>query len=345
MVESETNEKWVLIVDDEESILSVLKNSLKKLGSAYQVVTANSGEAALDQLKQRSFDLVVTDYRMGNMNGLELLEAIQGVQPGTRVILMTAYGSSEIEAQARHLQAYRYLTKPLEIKTFRGIIQEALGEMAISRPGILILSDERYRQVNTLLSNLQGDVGARCIFLTDADGRLIAQTGDMANLPFEQMASLVGGGVASLIEVGRIMDGDEDTVNLCYREGRDQNLYVVNIGNQLLMIIICDRGLYSSKLGSVWYYAQHSALELRQKLGEDEHASPYPVLGEEVTQELEVQFDQLFAEKTAPIDQDQAATPATQESTTVPTEQELLSFEQALERGILPDEFTNSSQS
>jgi CheY-like chemotaxis protein len=343
MVERDSDEKWILIVDDEESILSVLKNSLKKLGSTYQVSTANSGEAALDQLEQRRFDLVVTDYRMGNMNGLELLEAIQGVQPGTRVILMTAYGSSEIEAQARHLQAYRYLTKPLEIKTFRGIVQEALGELAISRPGILILSDERYRQVIALLSKLLGDVGARCIFLTDPDGHLIAQSGDMTNLPFEQMACLVGGGVASLTEVGRIMDGDEDTVNLCYREGKDQNLYVVNIGNQLLMIIICDRGSYSSKLGSVWYYAQQTALELRKKLGEDEHASPFPILGEEVTQELETQFDQLFAEKNASIDQLQSVAPSLQESTTDPTEIELLSFEQAVERGILPDEFTNSS--
>ena len=331
---TESGEKWVLIVDDEESILSVLKNSLKKFGPAYQIATANSAAAALEQLAQRTFDLVVTDYRMNDMNGLELLEAIHSAQPETRVILMTAYGSSSLEAEARRLQAYRYLAKPLEINTFREIVQEALGDLAISRPGILILSDERYRQVNQLLEQLQADVGARCIFLTDGEGRFIARTGNVDDLPLEQIACLVGGGVASLLEVGRLIDETDDTVNLCYREGKAINLYVVNIGHQFLLIILCDAGPYTSRLGSVWYFAQHTALALRQKLGEAENASPYQIFDDDMDQQFDNQLDQLFGPETP-----SSAAAAPQPPTAGLQSEALLSFDQALADGLLPDEF------
>ncbi|MBN1666772.1 MAG: response regulator [Anaerolineales bacterium] len=345
--------KWILIVDDEESILAVLKNSLKKFGDAYQVVTANCGSAALEALSQHTFDLVVTDYRMEDMNGMELMEAVHSIQPGARVILITAYGNTNLETEARRKQAYHYLTKPLEINTFREIVQEALGNIAISRPGILILSDERYRQVNTQIERLMADVGAHCIFLTDGEGRFIARSGDVENLPLEQIACLVGGGVASLIEVGRIMDKADDTINLCYREGKAQNLYVVNIGCQWLLIIICDRGPYSSKLGSVWYFAHQAALELRQKLGEAEYASPSQILCEDMNQEFDMKLDQLFTEDSQPgevsITSTHHASPASVPiehdlNTADHTPEVLLTYEQAVMQGILPDEFTNHQE-
>ena len=77
-------DKWILIVDDDDSILSILKNSLIKLGHEYQVVTASDGYQALDQLKQFHFDLVVTDYKMAGMNGLELLDKIHQAQTEVR---------------------------------------------------------------------------------------------------------------------------------------------------------------------------------------------------------------------------------------------------------------------
>jgi two-component system, response regulator, stage 0 sporulation protein F len=287
-------EKWVLIVDDEEAILSVLQKSLKKLGDDYQVVTATDGLAALEQLKNRRFDLVVTDYKMAGMNGLELLQAIRTLQPEVRIILMTAYGNDKLEAETRRHQAYQYLTKPLELDTFRQIVRGAFEDVAISRPGILILSDERYLKINEALTQLQVDVGARCIFLTNPEGHFLAKIGDMRRLPLEQIACLVGGSVATLLEAGRIIDGEDDTINLTYREGKRDNLYVVNIGIQLLLIIVSERGTYSSKLGTVWYYAQKTALALRRQLGEAEYASPSQVLMEDLEQATGGALDELF---------------------------------------------------
>src|SRR4030042_1732702 len=152
---------WVLIVDDEDGVLSVLKNSLRKLGEQFRVSTAAGGEAALDMLIQRKYDLVVTDYKMAGMNGLELLEKVRAVHPETRVILMTAYGSAAVETEASRLQAYKYLAKPLEIEAFRQIVREAAGSAAADSSGILVLSDTDYRAVDRVLCRLQGDVAAR----------------------------------------------------------------------------------------------------------------------------------------------------------------------------------------
>ena len=288
------NEKWILIVDDEDAILSVLQKSLGKIGEDYHVVTAPDGFAALEQLKKHSFDLVVTDYKMAGMNGMELLGKIREEQPATRVILMTAYGSVSVEAEAQRLDVYKYLVKPLEIDMFRQIVKEAMDDSSVNRPGILILSDERYREVVQVLNQLQGDIGARCIFLTDAEGHFIARIGLIEKLPLEQIATLVGSSVVTLLEAGRVIDGDTDTINLAYREGKRENLYVVNIGYQLLLIFLIDRGPYTSRIGSVWYYAQRAARVLQEKINEAEYVNTKGLLDNNLGETLDGQFDLLM---------------------------------------------------
>lgn len=291
------NKKRVLIVDDEQSVLYVLKNSLRKLGDQFQVKTAEDGVDALALLHEQDFDLVVTDYRMAGMDGLELLEAVREIRPHTRVILITAYGSEKLEAEARRLEAYRYLTKPLDIEAFRRIVKESFqGDIAVSRPGVLVMSDERYRKVMALLESLQGDVGGRCIILTDANGQVIARSGDLANLHLEEMASLLSGSMATLQAAGQTLDGNEDTINLSYREGERDNLYAINIGQQLLLILVIENSRYSSRLGSVWYYARQTAVSLRQTLGEAEHATASHIFDDDFDNAFDDELDKLFGD-------------------------------------------------
>ncbi len=289
-------QKNILIVDDEEAILSVLKSSLKKLGPDYEVKAVVDGPAALALLQRSPFNLVITDYKMAGMNGLELLEAIRKLRPETRVIMMTAYSSPVIENEAQRLKVYRYLTKPLEISAFRQLVREALAEGGPEPSGLLILSDDSYRRINQLLQQLQNDVGGRCVFLTDAEGRFIARVGNVEHLPLEQIATLIGGSMATLLEAGRLIDGDADTTNLSYREGQKENLYVVNIGHDLLLIIICEHGPYAAKLGSVWYYAQQAAAGLRKELAQKDYARLGQVLGGSAETAIEDELDKLLGD-------------------------------------------------
>jgi CheY-like chemotaxis protein len=269
---------WVLIVDDEDGVLSVLKNSLRKLGEQFRVSTAAGGEAAMDLLIQRKFDLVVTDYKMAGMNGLELLEKVRAIRPETRVILMTAYGSAAVETEASRLQAYKYLAKPLEIEAFRQIVREAAGSASADTSGILVLSDQDYRDVDRVLCRLQGDVAARCILLADSEGRCLARAGNIEDIDLTQIAALLGGSMTTLDEAGKAVDKNTEGVNLAFREGKHEDLYAVNIGSFLLILVI-DRGPFSSKLGSVWYSAQKAAAELRVPLGGLPHDREHPGAG------------------------------------------------------------------
>lgn len=289
------SKKRILIVDDEESVLIVLKAALKKLGPNYQTVTVTNGFAALDKIKKAPFDLVVSDFNMAQMDGLELIEAVQHIDPSTRIIMITAYGCEAVETEIRRLQIYRYLTKPLDIKTFRQIVQDALQDKtAISRPGALALSGGQYRQVNRMIEQLRSDVGARCVFLTDIQGQTIARTGCIDKLPAVEMASLLGASIATLSETGRVMDADADAINLAYRESKNNYLYAVNIGQRQLLILVIDRGSYSSRLGTVWYHARQTVLALRQIVSEATQVTPQQIFNPTVDQAFEAELDKLF---------------------------------------------------
>ena len=334
----------ILIVDDEEAILTVLSNSLKKRNADCEIVTATNGSTALDQISRKPFDLVITDYKMNGMDGLELMEAISSIHPETRVILISAYGSDNIEAEARRLQAYKFLAKPLEINDFRQVVEEALGDIAISRPGILILSDERYRQAIHLLGELRGDVGALCILLATGDGHIIAREGNPSDHPLEQISSLLGGGIATLLEAGRLLDKDTESINLVYREGKRECMYAINIGEQLLLILILHNGPYTSRIGSVWYYAQQAAIELQRTLGEAEFASPTQIFDEKLVDNLDKEIDHLFLEQqlsNGNPGEDSAATLG-RDSNIEPSEAmpSVMTYSEAVESGLIKDDLT-----
>ncbi len=286
--------KHILLVDDESAVRTVLKGSIRKLGPKYQVVTAVDGFDALDAVQQQAFDLIVTDFNMQGMDGLELIEAIRYQQPQARIMLMTAYGYDGLEDEAKALQVEAYLSKPLEIGKFRELVEATLDRAQAAQANIFTLSDAQFSHVHQLLKQLQSEVNARCIFFTDAGGNTIARIGDAGKIPVGEIASLLGGGIASLAEAGRVLDGDVNSTNLIYRESQHEYLYAVNIGQTFLLIIIIDRGTYSSRLGSVWYYAQQGVIDLQQTLAETETVTPHNLFDESTDAAFDAEFDKLF---------------------------------------------------
>lgn len=336
----------ILIVDDEESVRKVLARSLKKEHEESEIVTAKNGLTALEHLREGPFDLVVTDYKMAGMDGLELLETIREMRPDTRVILITAYGNDAIEEEARRLQAYKFLAKPLQLNTFRQVVDEALGDIAISRPGILILSDERYRQTVNSLQELLGNITARCIFLVTSEGHVVARVGVTSQLPVEQISSLLGGGIAALLEAGRIIDGDSDSMNMAYREGSGECLYAINIGEQLTLLLVTDRGPYSSRIGSVWFYAKRVVADLRRILGQAEFANPNPAFEEDIGEEFEMELDQLLnPEVDESVNQSpENPSPSSKDIQSTETVSQVMTYTEAVDAGLIPGQGSNQDQ-
>jgi DNA-binding response OmpR family regulator len=118
--------KKVLIVDDEETLTWSMAKSLSKDKDKYEVMVANDGREALGLLNKNRVDLVITDIRMPGINGLDLLLRIRKEYPQTKVIIMTAYGSSDIRKEANRRGSLHYVEKPFEISEIRKIIIDLL---------------------------------------------------------------------------------------------------------------------------------------------------------------------------------------------------------------------------
>jgi YesN/AraC family two-component response regulator len=120
--------KKVLIVDDEETLTWSMAKSLSKDRDKYEVIIANNGKEALTQLKDNKIDLVISDIRMPDINGLDLLVKIRKDYPDTKVIIMTAYGSSDVQKEANRRGSLYYVEKPFEISDIRKIIVDLIGK-------------------------------------------------------------------------------------------------------------------------------------------------------------------------------------------------------------------------
>jgi DNA-binding NtrC family response regulator len=123
--------KRILIVDDEARVLLILHDTLQRLGTGFEVVTAQSSSEALKRARKEDFDLVITDLRMPGMDGIELTRALRAIQPEIRVVWITAYGCHKASADSVKLGVFRCLDKPLEIKQIRQVAQEALNRARI----------------------------------------------------------------------------------------------------------------------------------------------------------------------------------------------------------------------
>jgi len=120
--------KKVLIVDDEETLTWSMAKSLSKDKDKYEVLIANNGREALHLLKANKIDLVITDIRMPDINGLDLLVMIKKEFAETKVIIMTAYGSSDVQKEANQRGSLFYIEKPFEISEIRKIIIDLIGK-------------------------------------------------------------------------------------------------------------------------------------------------------------------------------------------------------------------------
>jgi YesN/AraC family two-component response regulator len=111
------NKKQILIVDDDIGLLYALERGTNIYHPNYQVVTATNGIMALNHLRMQSFDLMVTDYKMPGMNGLDLAQTTRQISPTTHIVLMSGNPDSLKDSVSRlHLDGY--LEKPFEWQEF-----------------------------------------------------------------------------------------------------------------------------------------------------------------------------------------------------------------------------------
>lgn len=114
----------ILVVDDEPDLRTLYELTLLREG--YRVDTAATVQEAREQLKAHRFDAVITDMRLPDGFGMELLQDLRDQQRRERCVVMTAYGSAENAVEALRAGAFDYLTKPVDLKQFRSVVASAV---------------------------------------------------------------------------------------------------------------------------------------------------------------------------------------------------------------------------
>ena len=114
----------VLLVDDEPDILELLELALRKMG--LEVDRAGNVREALAKLAVRRYDLCLTDMRLPDGSGLDLVSEIATRFPTTPVAVITAYGNVEAAVEALKSGAFDFVTKPVDLTVLRGLVKQAL---------------------------------------------------------------------------------------------------------------------------------------------------------------------------------------------------------------------------
>jgi two-component system, NtrC family, response regulator PilR len=122
----------LLVIDDEPDLRTLYELTLLREG--YEVETAGSVEQALEMLKDRTYSAVITDMRLPDGSGLDILARIEEGARRERTVVITAYGSAENAVEALKAGAYDYLTKPVDLRQFRSVVASALGRTPQGAP-------------------------------------------------------------------------------------------------------------------------------------------------------------------------------------------------------------------
>ena len=121
---STSNQAQILVIDDEPDLRTLYELTLLREG--YRVEAAGDLAQARALLRDRHFDAVITDMRLPDGLGLELLREMGSLQRSERCVVITAYGSAENAVEALKAGAFDYLTKPVDLKQLRSVVASAI---------------------------------------------------------------------------------------------------------------------------------------------------------------------------------------------------------------------------
>ena len=119
----ENNGYKILILDDEPIVVERLKPALEKEGHEVEVFT--DPLQALERIKQSELDIVITDIRMEQLDGMNILEAVVDKNKRTKVIMITGYATLEVARESLTKGAFDFIAKPFKLKEIRGAVEKA----------------------------------------------------------------------------------------------------------------------------------------------------------------------------------------------------------------------------
>ena len=153
MSSKHTNAYSVLIIDDEDALRYSIKRALSQ--RAFTIYEADSGEAGIEVAKKQKMDIILLDNRMKGMNGIEALQHLRGICPDAKIIVMTAFSTTQTTIEAMKFGAFDYVMKPFDLPKILSLVDSAVD--------VISATNKNKEQSSTEDINLEEDIKAGII--------------------------------------------------------------------------------------------------------------------------------------------------------------------------------------
>ena len=256
--------KRILVVDDDPDLLFLVAHGIKSLSPNYRVGTAAGAMAALEKIKKNRFDLVVTDYMMPDMTGLDLVSEARKISQDTRFVVMTAHhDTNRIKELVDTMQIDGFVGKPFILPELLDVIQQTALQSAASVPKSSNGTEAQKKEILNKLNVLRQQTGAFNVLLTNADGYPLHVVGERNPAKISRLAAFVASNFLAITELTALFGDSDASFKSCYYEGNNYHIYAYNLGGEFFLAVIFGADV---KPGSVWFYTKQTVASLAKLL-------------------------------------------------------------------------------
>jgi CheY-like chemotaxis protein len=345
----------ILLVDDQRDIVRLLHSTLQTLGHKMDIVDAPSGEEALLEASRRKIDLLVTDYLLPGMSGVELMRKVKARHADLKVIFISGMTDRKSRDEMLNAGALAIFDKPIPLADFLDAVERGLGLVQTIFPPESGRESEQHRQsISDLLSGFRQKIGADAVFLISDRARVLARAGDLYDSSMEvSLLSALMAIYAAGLKVTRAIRQDRPENFHVFRGGdHDLILIPVDVSHALLLagkgIAANDRILQTVE-GMLFVRGDVETVlrtlgvapviaKAEPAIPEKEALQPAPMAAEAHEPEIEVDVDALFASasKSKVSDLDAFWDDAVEKVGSIPINRDVITFEDAQKLGFDP---------
>ena len=339
----------ILLVDDQRDILKLLHSTLNTLAHEMDILEAPSGEEALLEASRNKVDLLVSDYRLPGITGVELMHKIRVKYPDVRVILVTGMTDRKARDEILNAGAAAVFDKPISLTDFLDAVERALGLHRTILPDEEDGESGQHQTLANLLANFRQDINAQAVYLLSDRGRVLACAGALKDNSME--ASLFSALMAIFsagMKVTRFMRQEElDSYHVF--AGGDHDLLLIPINSAYALLLAGNNLATAEKIlhtvGAMLALRDEVKKALRSMgvapiVPDDEEEQEETKYTEPLTQTTVLEIDTLLkGKKKITTDELEAFwNDATAKQSNVPTNPDVITYDQARQLGLTPGE-------